>query len=204
MSWEGITTTFDYSLSRDRIYSEVSDILDPNGRHRYTVEPITFATGTVYCSEDEAEKAVSRIQGGSRRGAAVPFWDFDGYISKSLSRLDERIKKAHDRLEKAAAERYIPTITARYVTCRTCGSSLSREHLLSRERQTRFFDHCPVCSGSLKPKGRLDHIEELRAKWEQVKAERKEEEQRLTGLLMTHPERYGRKMWYVSAYIHTG
>ena len=207
MSWEHIQETFDYSLSKDKINSEVYSILaDSNSCFEYkgSFEKICFVETTVYKDETEAANAVRRLQRNRGDNIAVPFWDFSEYASQKLCKLDNRIAKAHECLEKAMSERYLTSISCKLVSCRTCGSLLSREHLLFRERNGSYYDHCPVCNGNLKPKSRLARIEELRTKWEQLKAERAEEAIRLSETLMSHPERYGRKMWYVDASIYVG
>ncbi len=207
MSWFGGTYTFNYSLSKNDIFSEVYDNLvnsNPSWDYRGHLDNIRFVENTVYRSCDEATEALHRIQRDSRDNVAVPFWDFDDRIREKLREYDERTAKAHERLEKALAERWLPTVSSRLVTCRTCGSALSREHLLKRELQGRYYDHCPVCNGDLKPNSMRERINSLRNSWEKAKAVRAEEEKKLIDKLMSNPGKYGKKMWLVEAAAYVG
>ena len=207
MSWIGGTYTFDYSMPKDKINSEVFDLLvNQNSTWEYSGhwDNIRFVSVTPYKSYNEALSAISKYQRDCRDNTAVPYWDFDEKISAKLKEYDERIAKAHERFEKALADRWLPTISSRFVTCRTCGSSLSREHLLSREMQGRYYDHCPVCSGDLRPKSMKDRVDSLRNNWLKAKEAKAEEELKLTEKFMSNPEKYGKKMWLVEAAAYIG
>lgn len=67
----------------------------------------------------------------------------------------ERLKQAIERFERANNRIHYAQddMVVKYITCRTCGSSIARKYIK--------YNECPICNGDLRPISTLERIKSL-------------------------------------------
>lgn len=106
--------------------------------------------------------------------------------NKTLVSLRAKQAEAYSNYTDKNGALYAETRTSEFISCRKCGSSLSRVHIRT--------NRCPVCGADLRPETTLKAIEAAKAKW-------KKAEKAANDYEMAHSKK--EVMWLVKIEYHT-
>ena len=99
---------------------------------------------TVIC--DDYEKAIEYIANADRGdydNVAVRYYNFLPYFDKKVEELEAKKDSAYKKYREVEGIIYPKTVKAAYITCKVCGSKLSRARLTG--------NNCPLCRNNLCP-----------------------------------------------------
>ena len=122
--------------------------------------PIRWLESNVYPNYDEAEKAIERLDKGWYDQIAVKYYAPVETKSQKLDDLTKACIEARSEYEKRNRALYAERVTSAYISCKECGSKLSRTHLRS--------NGCPVCHAELRPDHMLKWVDVAKKKWEKA------------------------------------
>lgn len=106
---------------------------------------------TVIC--DDYEKAVEYIANADRGdydNVAVRYYNFLPYFDAKSNELQDKKDKAYKKYRDAENVVYPKTVKAAYITCKVCGSKLSRVKLTG--------NYCPFCKNNLCPDSHKEKV----------------------------------------------
>lgn len=122
-------------------------------------------------SYEEAEEYIRSKDSGWYDQLAVRYLDFHGIKpSRKMVELQERVEMLEASYTVKANTFHFANIQAAYVTCKGCGSKISRTHLKRNQ--------CPVCGADMRPDSTLKSIASAKASWEKALAALKVEEKK--------------------------
>lgn len=99
---------------------------------------------TVICDDCEKARAyIEKIDRGDYDNVAVRYFNCLPYSDAKIEELERKRNDARTKYMAKCNVIYPKTIKAAYITCKTCGSKLSRVHLRSNV--------CPLCKASICP-----------------------------------------------------
>ncbi|WP_394969896.1 hypothetical protein [Candidatus Allofournierella merdipullorum] len=182
------------NVDKDKVFSELSIYVQnecwQEGGH---LNPIRWVPAPVCESIDAAQQYIETHDRGWYDCLAVRYREpIRGKESKAYLDLVKRRAKAADRYNKMYRELYAATVTAAFIGCKSCGSKLSREHLLTRTRSNQ----CPLCGADLRPASTLEKIQKARDSMEEIN---KKMEQEACRMAKTN----GTVRWLVKIEFHT-
>lgn len=124
----------------------------------------------ICASYEEAEEYIKRHDNGWYDQLAVKYLDYSGVQpDKKLLELQKRVNILYEVYLQKANNIHYAGAKAKYITCKCCGSSISREHLRG--------NHCPVCKADMRPDSTQQRIVSAKASYENalctLKAEQK-------------------------------
>lgn len=133
-------------------------------------------------SREEAEQWIHDHDDGWYDQLAVTYYDIDPnrLTSVKYKSLYERFLKENTKVNDLERTLYPKTISAAFIGCKTCGSKLNKEFLLTNK--------CPVCGEDLRPKAMLNNIKWHKNKAKEILSERNEELNRLRTKAMKSKE----------------
>ena len=149
----------DTQSARDDAERKIANIARHSGDGLY--EGFHWDNLVVYGSKKEALEHLNDVRG-EYENLAVPFRDTFEAINAGSKRLTDLRKRHADLCSKyfAYSEEHPAVKHGRgeFITCKRCGSKLSREHMSKIVRMPNA-NACPVCGADLRPKSVLDAIE---------------------------------------------
>ena len=122
-------------------------------------------------SYEEAEEYIRSKDKGWYDQLAVRYLDYGNIQpSKKLIDLRERVGQLYTAYRQKAERFHFADIQAAFVTCKGCGSKISRKHLQG--------NRCPVCKEDMRPDSTLKSIESAKASYTKAQAALAEEEKK--------------------------
>lgn len=140
----------------------------------------------VQADSEAAEKYISAHDRGNYDNLAVRYYEHHPKQTEALKALTEKGCKALKEYEARDTAVWAETVAAQFVTCKACGSKLSRIHIKT--------NRCPVCRADLRPETQLKRVAAAKAKWDKAVEARKE-------YIKKHSDR--KVMWLVKFEYHT-
>lgn len=157
---------------------------------------IRWIPGPVCESRDDAVKYIEAHDKGWYDCLAVRYLEPDFQKkSKAYIELQQRYKKAYDRYSTLNEEEYASTVKSAFIGCKTCGSKLSRKHILER-RHGAYSNFCPVCGADLRSPTMQDRIKKAREAMCEIQKKLEQEERHMA-------KRNGDIRWLVKIEFHT-
>ena len=158
----------DTQSARDDAERKIADIARHSGDGLY--EGFHWDNLVVYGSKKEALEHLNDVRG-EYENLAVPFRDTFEAINAGSKRLND-LRKRHAALcsKYFAYSEAHPAVKhgrGEFITCKRCGSKLSREHMSKIVRMPNA-NACPVCGADLRPKSVLDAIEKYKKRIEEL------------------------------------
>lgn len=135
------------------------------------------------------ETAKQYIEDHDRRdydNLAVRYYEYTPKQSAKRKELEMKVRDAYNEYVERERAVWASTVTAQFVTCKGCGSKLSRIHI----RENR----CPVCRTDLRPETQLKRVAAAKAKWEKAQQVQKD-------YAKAHSDK--KIMWLVKFEYHT-
>ena len=123
---------------------------------------------------DEAEQHLKRNDTGWYDCLAVRYRQ-PKEESDTLYQLKTQLSAAYKKFHDLSAHPHFAEVKAVFVTCKGCGSKISRIHLLKNANP----NSCPVCHADMRPKSTMDAIEKAEKQCKRIEVKVKEEEIRL-------------------------
>jgi hypothetical protein len=139
--------------------------------------------------QEDYETAIQYIEDHDRRdydNLAVRYYEYMPKQSAKRKELEMKVRDAYNEYVERERAVWASTVTAQFVTCKGCGSKLSRIHI----RENR----CPVCRTDLRPETQLKRVAAAKAKWEKVQQAKRDYEK-------AHSDK--KIMWLVKFEYHT-
>lgn len=122
-------------------------------------------------SYEEAEEYIQKQDKGWYDQLAVKYLDYrDVQPSKKMAELQERVKTLYATYREKANKFHFADAQAAFITCKSCGSKISRKHLGGNQ--------CPVCRADMRPDSVLKSIASAKASHEKALASLKTEEKK--------------------------
>lgn len=128
--------------------------------------PIRWISAVTYNSYDEAEEAIKRMDNGWYDQIAVKYY---APVSEKSAKVDELTKACVESMKEYEDRNrvlYASKVNCAYITCKTCGSKLSRMHLRSNA--------CPVCRSEIRPDHMLKWVDVAKKRWNKACAAKDE------------------------------
>lgn len=107
-----------------------------------------------------AMKKLESLDRGDYDNLAIRFYDCLPFEDAKLKELEEKKAVAWEKYLQVSHIIYPKTIKAAYITCKVCGSKLSRARLTGND--------CPLCKTSLRPDHLKDRIKAARDRFEKA------------------------------------
>lgn len=143
---------------------------------------------------DEAMYYIPLMDSGHYDQLAVKYREPREPGKKELE-LQERIRKAYERLQKEKLTNRLEGLKSEYVGCKTCGSKLRREHMARKSGSRCNF--CPVCGADLRSPTVLKSIGNAEKAYKQAQKAYEEEVKRAA------KHRKAKLRWLVKIEYHT-
>ena len=152
--------SFDVKKSRQSIADEVLNVVANSG-DCYGTQRIHFNESKVKSYEEAQQFLEKESRGQYYPGEAVMYYDTDHLPeNKAVAALRSKYKKTLDDLQKFNEESTVRNFKAKYIGCKKCGSSLSKDFLRG--------DSCPLCRADLRSKTTLDRISAYQKRLEDI------------------------------------
>lgn len=155
---------FDVKTSEKEIYAECNEVAAQYGDYGTGLsQKIKFFGNTVYDCREDAEQRIAEID--KPYGCyAVKFYESSNKTPKNIAALEAKAGKAYEAFDELSKKPHYKDAKSQYIGCKTCGSKLSREHLLKLYVPNR----CPCCGEDLRPASTLERIEKLRENYQSI------------------------------------
>lgn len=149
-------------------------------------KPIRWLDNKIYESEEEARKAIEKLDRGWYDQLAVLFKESHTPDDEKIKELRAKAAKACHEWNKRDRVIYADTVTSAFIGCKKCGSRLARTYL---HRNT-----CPVCSAEMRPEHMLKSVSSAENKWKKAEND-----------IAEYIKKKGKKevMWLVKIEYHT-
>lgn len=122
-------------------------------------------------SYDDAMEYIRQKDKGWYDQLAVKYLDYGGIQpNKKMMELQERVKTLYAAYIGKSGRFHFADAQAAYITCKGCGSKISRTHLKGNQ--------CPVCRADMRPDSTLKSIQSAKASYEKAQAALKVEEKK--------------------------
>jgi len=105
--------------------------------------PIRWIETTICGDYEEAIKTIVKLDRGDYDNVAVRYYNSLPYSDAKTKELQTKKDIAYAKYREAENVVYPKTVKAAYITCKVCGSKLSRTRLAG--------NNCPLCKNSLCP-----------------------------------------------------
>lgn len=138
-------------------------------------------------SYDEASEYIKSHDKGWYDSLAVRYKEFDGKVFSALKKARERFDVAKKKWLDLENKLHYADVKADFVSCRNCGSKISRKHLDS--------NGCPVCDADMRPQSTLDTLARYKTNVDKARESVLEERKKAT--------QKGKTMWLVKIEYHT-
>lgn len=139
-------------------------------------------------SYDEASEYIKSHDKGWYDSLAVRYKECNGKESSALKKAKERFEDAKKKWLDLENKLHYADVKADFVSCRNCGSKISRKYLDS--------NCCPVCDSDMRPQTTLDTLERYKANLDKAKALVLEEKKKSAS-------KNGKTLWLVKIEYHT-
>ena len=148
--------------------------------------PIRWLSDKTYNSMQEAMDAIERLDRGGYDNLAVQFIQSEAISDAKYKELSKKADEAEKEFERRDSALYPDSVTSALISCKYCGSKLSRVHLK--------MNACPVCGHDLRPEYILKSVETARSKWNKAREN-----------AVNYLNRHSKKdtMWLVKFEYHT-
>lgn len=143
-------SSYPEKCNRKEVLGIIQDIAEEDG-DGYHGAPRWHDEVAPLANRDEAQKWIQAHDKGWYDDHAVRYYDYSRL--KDTKKIAELKQKAQDITRKKAdytVEHSVKKLKATLITCPSCGSKLSREHLRSEK--------CPLCGTDLRSKTTLETI----------------------------------------------
>ena len=147
---------------------------------------IRWLSDKTYKDYQEAHDALERLDRGNYDNLAVQFYRSDFTPDDKYRELEKKTEEARKEFMLRDSKIYPTTITSALLTCKHCGSKLSRVYLQ--------HNACPVCGRDLRPDYMIKSVETARSKYNKAREN-----------AVAYKERKAKKtaMWLVKIEYHT-
>lgn len=153
--------TYPENCDRAKVKAEIDDFVameDYQEGCSGLYNPIRWIETEIYPDYETAQKAIEKMDRGDYDNLAVRYIDFQRYTDAKVEELQEKVMDAYKELNRRDNIIYANTVKAAYITCKVCGSKLSRTHLTSNK--------CPLCRTDMRPESLKKIVDIARKKWE--------------------------------------
>lgn len=181
--------TFKRDVNKERVEKELNEYVAHEDWQEGCCglyHSIRWIDGKVYLSRDCAEEAIRKMDHGDYDQLAVLFEHRESPKNDREKELRDKVADNFKEYRKRDSVLYADTVTSSLITCKGCGSKLSRTHIKTNQ--------CPVCHAELRPDHMLKSVDVANKRW-------KKSQKDLDDYIM----RKGKKevMWLVKIEYHT-
>lgn len=164
--------TYDININKDIVYAELNQQAIYEGDyHTGLPDGITW-TDKEFDSYEQAERYIYDNYCKWYECIAVKYRDLDALKkTKKIVELEKRKSKVWTEYDKLDNNIHYKNVQAQYVTCRTCGSKINKDHLRS--------NRCPVCGKDMRPESLLERLKVMNKKIQKLERELYKEKLRL-------------------------
>lgn len=195
------TEVFSMKTSKEKIKTVMDSYARKHGEYHQGIDRIDWIDSMEpFSNEDEAYEYVRKYLFGDYEQVAVPFLRAENVeaqvkghprLEASYRKVQEARQKAYDaRNECLNLERrfHFGQAKAAYISCRHCGSKISRDYLKT--------NYCPVCHADMRPRSTLDSISSKKKKAEELEEKASSLDKELRKKLKSE------EMWLVKIEYH--
>ena len=120
--------------------------------------PIRWIETEIYPDYETAVKVIEKLDRRDYDNLAVRYMDYEVYTDKKVEELQRKVWDAYKELNRRNNIIYASTVKAAYITCKVCGSRLSRTHLMTNK--------CLLCGADMRPDTLKKSVDTAKKKWE--------------------------------------
>ena len=114
----------------------------------------------VYANRDEAESIIEQLDRGDYDNLAVKYYAAVPFTDAKLKELEKKVRESGEEYAQREKVLYAQTVTAGFISCKSCGSKLNRTKLCT--------NRCPVCKVDLRPDHMLKSVAVAKNRWEKA------------------------------------
>lgn len=114
----------------------------------------------IYPDYETAQKAIVKMDRGDYDNLAVRYYDYLPYFDAKVNELEGKKSILYKKYRELDSVIYPGTLRSAYITCKVCGSKLSRTKLTG--------NNCPLCKNSLLPDSYKKRIQAAKKKFEKA------------------------------------
>lgn len=122
--------------------------------------PIRWIETDICMDYESAIKTIVKLDRGDYDNLAIRFYNYLPYYDSKTEELEEKKSAAYSKYRKLDNIVYPKTLRSAYITCKVCGSKLSRTRLAG--------NNCPLCKNSLLPESYRVKIQAAKEKFEKA------------------------------------
>jgi|GEM_PF-895217 len=195
------TEVFSMKTSKEKITVKMDSYARRYGEYHQGIGRINWKDGMKpFSNEGEAYDYICHNLFGDYEQVAVPFLRTENVEAqvKGHPRLEASYRKVQEARQKAYDARnechnleqrfHFGQAKAAYISCRHCGSKISRDYLKT--------NYCPVCHADMRPKSTLDAISSKKKKAEELEEKASSLDKELRKKLKSE------EMWLVKIEYH--
>lgn len=166
--------TYDNNVNKKKVFAELNQQAIYEGDYHDGLSDDISWLDKEFDSYDQAEQYIHDNYCNWYECVAVKYRDLNGVKkTKKIIELENRISKVRNEYDKLDNNIHYKNVQAQYVTCRTCGSKINKDHLRS--------NRCPVCGKDMRPESLLERLNAMNKKIKKLEKEVYNEKLKLKG-----------------------